>query len=175
MSGYLKWRDTTIIILAVVGNIIGQFLTASMSQIWVLYLAYILWMLWNTITTISRSSMTKFMESNEVGKAFSVLGIIQSLLPLATKPFFSFFYRDTLDTFPGEIGKFEGMCLTISIAGAFRILTGSLYILVLLLLIYTHFGMKKHEARMEREKQTGEEMVKLNNSSDLTDKRHQNE
>ena len=47
--------------------------------------------------------------------------------------------------------------------GAFRVLTGSLYIFVLLLLIYTHFGMKKQERENKNEEQLGEEMVHLNN------------
>ena len=97
--------------------------------------------------SICRSSITKFMESNEVGKAFSVLGILQSLFPFVTKPFFSFLYKMTLEDFPG----------------AFRVLTGSLYIFVLLLLIYTHFGMKKQERENKNEEQLGEEMVHLNN------------
>ena len=88
------------------------------------------------------------MESNEVGKAFSVLGILQSLFPFVTKPFFSFLYKMTLEDFPG----------------AFRVLTGSLYIFVLLLLIYTHFGMKKQERENKNEEEhLGEEMVHLNN------------
>ena len=166
MSSVLHWRDTTILIIAVLGNITGQFLTSFSKSMGVLYFAYVLWMLWNTITTISRytssiftmillskmliarSSITKFMESNEVGKAFSVLGILQSLFPFVTKPFFSFLYKMTLEDFPG----------------AFRVLTGSLYIFVLLLLIYTHFGMKKQERENKNEQEhLGEEMVHLNN------------
>ena len=149
MSGWLKWRDTTIIIIATLGTILGTFLTAFTSSLSVLYFAYVLWMLWNTITTISRSGISKFMESNEVGKAFSVLGILQSLFPFVTKPFFSFFYKSTLETFPG----------------AYRLLCGSLYILVLILLIYTHFGMKRQERRTQNEKPVAEEMLNLKSSS----------
>ena len=62
--------------------------------------------------------------------------------------------------------------------GAFRILTGSLYILVLLLLIYTHFGLKKHDKKMESENQLGEEMIHLNSekldSSTVKDKMNEN-
>ena len=114
MSGWLRWRDTTIIIIATIGTITGTFITAFTTSLNVLYFAYILWMLWNTITTISRSGISKFMESNEVGKAFTVLGILQTLFPFITKPFFSYLYKSTLETFPG----------------AYRVLCGSLYILV---------------------------------------------
>ena len=154
MSSVLKWRDTTILLLAVVGNITGQFITSFSKSMEVLYLAYVLWMLWNTITTISRSSLTKFMAPNEVGKAFSVLGILQSVFPFVTKPFFAFLYKSTLDTFPG----------------AFRILSGSLYTLVLALLIYTHVSMKRQEREQlkARDRKVGdephvaEEMMRLN-------------
>ena len=54
MSSYLKWSDITIIIIAVIGNITGQFLTAFSKSMTMLWVAYVLWMLWNCITTISR-------------------------------------------------------------------------------------------------------------------------
>ena len=135
-SSVFKWRDTTIIILAVICNIIAQpqFCIALNTDLAFLYLAYILWMLWNSITTLSRSSITKFMESNEVGRAFSVLGILQAVFPLITNPFISFLYKMTLDTIPG----------------AFRIWRGSLYFLVLFLLIYIYFGMKRQENSRKR-------------------------
>ena len=109
------WQDSTIIIIAVICNIIAQFSIALNTNIAFLYLAYVLWMLWNSITTLSRSSITKFMEQNEVGRAFSVLGILQAIFPFLTNPFISFLYKMTLETLPG----------------AFRIWRGSLYFLVL--------------------------------------------
>ena len=90
MSGVFMWQDSTIIIIAVICNIIAQFSIALNTNIAFLYLAYVLWMLWNSITTLSRSSITKFMEQNEVGRAFSVLGILQAIFPFLTNPFISF-------------------------------------------------------------------------------------
>ena len=88
------------------------------------------------------------MASSEVGKAFSVLGVISSIFPFVTKPFFSFLYRETLATFPG----------------AFRVLTGSLYVLVLILLIMTYIGMRRQRQKLENERPVGEEeMLSLNN------------
>ena len=146
LSGFLKWRDTTILITAVLFNIIAQLITAFNSKIWVLYIAYIFWMLYNTITTTSRSNLSKLMDSAEIGKAFSVLGIIQALLPMATKPAFSFLYKATLETFPGT----------------YKVLTASLYTIVLGLLIFTHFGLKKMDARVSKRDQ--EEMKELKSS-----------
>ena len=54
LSSFLKWRDTTILMLAVSFIITGFFLTAFSSQLWVLYVCYCLFMLWNTVTTTCR-------------------------------------------------------------------------------------------------------------------------
>merc|ERR1712142_719103 len=144
LSGYLGWRDTGIIVTAVLCNIIGLITVAFNSKIWVLYIVYIFWMLNNTITTTSRSNLSKLMESEEIGKAFSVLGIVQALLPLATKPAFSFLYKATLDTCPG----------------IFMLLSASLYSLVLGLLLFTHLGLKRRDKRQEKGK-SKEEVERL--------------
>ena len=142
MSGYFKWKDTTIIMIATLGMIVGQFLEAFNTKISVIFISAVLKLLWNTITTISRSAITKLMESDEVGKAFSVLGVLGALFPVITKPFYSYLYKTTLETFPG----------------AFFVLSASLYILVLLLLIYTHFGMKRQEFMIEDKNTNGRKM-----------------
>ena len=63
MSGYMAWRDTTILILAVSFIITGFFLTAFSSETWVLYICYGLFMLWNTVTTTCRSNLSKLLNS----------------------------------------------------------------------------------------------------------------
>ena len=146
MSSVFHWRDTTIIILAVVCNIIAQFSIALNSDIIFLYLAYVLWMLWNSITTLTRSSITKFLDSNEVGRAFSVLGTLQAVFPLVTNPFISFLYKMTLETLPG----------------AFRIWRGSLYFIVLFLLIYIHLRLKREQSSVKEEQP--KEMLMTQNS-----------
>jgi len=146
LSGFLKWRDTTILMTAVFFNIIAQVVVAFNNKVWVLYIVYLFWMLFNTITTTSRSNLSKLMDSAEIGKAFSVLGIIQALLPMATKPAFSFLYKATLETFPGT----------------YRLLTASLYCIVLGLLVYTHFGLKKMDKTVAN--RDPEEMKELKSS-----------
>ena len=82
------------------------------------------------------------MPSNEVGKVFSVLGVLSSLFPFVSKPFYAFFYKATLEEFPG----------------AYKILTGSLYILILPILFYIQCGMKKQKKKVAKL----EEMEQLN-------------
>ena len=131
LSGYLEWRDTTILMVAISSIIISHVGTGLMSQLWVLYLGYVLNMLWNSVTTTSRSNMSKLLETNEIGKAFTFLAICQGIFPIATKPFFAFLYKNTLETFPG----------------AYKILSGSLYIGLLVLIITTHFGLKRMDEK----------------------------
>ena len=140
MSSVLKWRDTTILTLAVSCYIMGQFATALFTQIWVLYVCFVLFLLWNTITTTCRSNMSKLMESQEIGKAFSFLAVFQEVLPVATKPFFAFLYKHTLESFPG----------------AFKILIGSLYIIVLVIIVLTHFGLRRLEEKNIPDEKVGE-------------------
>ena len=143
LSSVLKFRDTTILMLAVFFNIAASFLVALSNKMFTLFICYVLWMLFNTITTTSRSNLSKLMDSTEIGKAFSVLGIIQALLPVATKPAFSFLYKMTLGTFPGT----------------YKVLTGSLYCIVLGLIVHTHFGLKRLEGMIH--KRDPEEMKEL--------------
>ena len=131
LSGYLEWRDTTILMVAVSCTAISHVGTGLLSQLWVLYLGYVLNMLWNAVTTTSRSNMSKLMESNEIGKAFTFLAIFQGITPIATKPLFAFLYKNTLEIFPG----------------AYKILSASLYIGVLIIIITTHFGLKRLEKK----------------------------
>ena len=127
LSGYLEWRDTSILMVAISSIIISHVGTGLLSQLWVLYLGYVLNMLWNSVTTTSRSNMSKLLETNEIGKAFTFLAICQGIFPIAAKPFFAFLYKNTLDTFPG----------------AYKILSGSLYIGLLVIIITTHFGLQR--------------------------------
>jgi len=129
LSGLLKLRDTSILSLAVAMVIIGDLIRAFNSKLWVLYAAMVFGMLANTITTTSRSNLSKLMEEQEIGKAFSILGILQALLPVVTKPAFAILYQKTLKIFPAT----------------YLLVVSVFYAGVLAILIYTHFGLKKRE------------------------------
>jgi len=129
LSGLLKLRDTSILSLAVAMVIIGDLIRAFNSKLWVLYAAMVFGMLANTITTTSRSNLSKLMEEQEIGKAFSILGILQALLPVVTKPAFAILYQKTLKIFPAT----------------YLLVVSVFYAGVLAILIFTHFGLKKRE------------------------------
>jgi hypothetical protein len=50
-----------------------------------------------------RSLISKCIESDEVGKAFSILAVIAALVPVASNPLYRQLYDSTMDSFPGAI------------------------------------------------------------------------
>ena len=46
-----------------------------------------------TSTTMFRSTITKSVHANEVGRVFSVVGTFQALVPFAASPIYGFLYK----------------------------------------------------------------------------------
>ena len=126
MTRVFKIQDTTIILLALTSTTSGVFLKTFNSSEWVLYFCNVLYSLHWSIATISRCCISKLISPKETGRGFTVLAVLESVLPLLTKPFNAFLYKNTLSTFPG----------------AFIAMAGCFYFLVFLIQLYTHIGMK---------------------------------
>ena len=128
LSKRLKFRDTTIMILGLCPAIIGFFGEAFFSDVWALVIIWSLFYLlyWNIFTT-TRSAMSKLMDPTEIGKAFSVLGVLESTLGLVAKPLYGILYQISLEILP---------CLWILVSNGFMLTT-------LIIAIVLHFGMKK--------------------------------
>jgi len=54
-----------------------------------------------TIGVIVRSMLSKIVRPDEVGKMFSLLGVLESLLPLVMVPAYAMLYRSTATVFAG--------------------------------------------------------------------------
>ena len=85
------------------------------------------------------------MSSKEIGRAFSVLGFFQALLPVAFKPAFARLYEATLRTFPAT----------------FLVVLASMKFMTLGVVIFAHIGMKRMEKRLEEAEGDKEEMEKM--------------
>jgi len=140
LSGVLKLRDTFILSLAVAGVIVSDLIRAFNDELLVLYIAMVFSMLANTITTTSRSNLSKLMEEQEIGRAFSILGILQALIPVVSKPCFAVLYKHTIKVFPA----------------AYLLVVAGLYVGVLALLIVTHIGLRRRDRRARGEEQLPE-------------------
>ena len=127
--------DTTLGILSVIGCTIQQVIVAFAKTDWLLYLAGIVAFLSPCITTTCRSNVTKCVGVFEVGATFSIMAAFQALMPLLASPFYGFVYKSTIETLPGT----------------FLLLTAGIYVVVGILLIAVHFGMKKVEMRRQKD------------------------
>ena len=132
LSGKFGLRDTTIVIIGLSLTCLGNLVYMLGTTIYLIPCIYTLYILHNTITTTCRSNLSKVMEKNELGKAFSILGILQALLPMATKPIFGFIYKATVESFPGTY-------LIVAIVG---------YIGIIIVLVIVHIGQKKMEPKI---------------------------
>ena len=134
-----KIRDTTILILAFLTSVPSWMVEAFADDIWILYFTRLFcYPLWANLYTTMRSAISKLMDPNEVAKAFSLLGVIESGLSLVFRPLYGLFYRETVNMFPG----------------LWILVSGGIFIIACSLTIFVHFGMKNDQESGEERKRT---------------------
>ena len=102
LSKTMQLRDTTIIILSLGLCLVGYSVEAFLSDAWTLFLVwFVFFLLYNNMFSTTRSAMSKLLDPTEIGKAFSVLGVLESCLALLAKPIYGFIYQSSLHIFPG--------------------------------------------------------------------------
>ena len=130
LSKKLQLRDTAILIIAFIPSCTVWLAEAFSDQLWIPFMNRALFYpLWLNVFTTNRSAMSKMLPPNEVGKAFSLLGVIESGMTLIFKPVFGLLYRETVDIF----------------AGMWIIVSVGILLVALILLIIVQFGTKKTE------------------------------
>lgn len=60
-------------------------------------------MLNGTMGVVAKSMLSKLCPSDDFGKMFSILAIVELLVPLVFDPTYSTIYQHTMDTFPGSV------------------------------------------------------------------------
>jgi MFS family permease len=136
LSKTLKFRDTTIMILGLAPALLGFFGEAFFSDIWALFVIWsVFYLLYFNIFTTTRSAMSKLMDPTEIGKAFSVLGVLEACLALVAKPFYGLLYQASLDIF----------------AGMWILISNGILLVALIIAIALHFGMKRSQEEIERD------------------------
>jgi MFS-type transporter involved in bile tolerance (Atg22 family) len=142
LSGKFQFRDTSILIIGMSTSIIGCIILAIGDNLNIILLSCFFGSLYISINSTARSAMTKLVDPADIGSLFGMCGIIFVALSLVSKPFYSLVYRATVQTFPA----------------AFLYLTLGLLVIVLVLIISAHVGMKKLEESIETEKKTYEQV-----------------
>jgi len=130
LSKTLKFRDTTIIILGIGPALVGYFGEAFFSDVWILFVIWTLfYLLYFNVFTTTRSAMSKLLDPTEIGKAFSVLGVLESCLAPVMQPFYGFLYQISLDTF----------------AGMWILVSNGILFIALIITVILHIGMKRNQ------------------------------
>ena len=140
LSGKFQFRDTSILLLAMSTSIIGCIIFAVGDNLNIILLSCFFGSLYISINSTARSALTKLVDSEDIGSLFGMCGIIFVTLSLVSKPFYSLVYRATVETFPA----------------AFLYLTLGLLVIVLVLILWAHLGMKYVEENIETENKTYE-------------------
>merc|ERR1719320_795947 len=132
LSKTLKFRDTTIMILGLTPALAGFFGEAFFTDVGALFVIWsVFYLLYFNIFTTTRSAMSKLIDPTEIGKAFTVLGVLESCLALVAKPLYGFMYQASLDIF----------------AGLWMIVSVGFLVIALVIAIILHFGMKNSEQK----------------------------
>ena len=135
LSNTMKLRDTTILVLALAPAAVGFFGEAFFTDVWALFVIWsVFYLLYFNIFTTTRSAMSKLIDPTEIGKAFTVLGVLESCLALVAKPLYGFMYQASLDIF----------------AGLWMIVSVGFLVIALVIAIILHFGMKNSEQKAEK-------------------------
>ena len=102
--------------------------------VWALFVIWgLFYLLYFNVFTTTRSAMSKLMDPTEIGKAFSVLGVLESCLALVAKPFYGLLYQASLDIF----------------AGMWILISNGILLVALIIAIALHFGMKRSQEGKE--------------------------
>ena len=104
-------------------------------QVWALFVIWSLfYLLYFNIFSTTRSAVSKLVEPEEVGKIFTIIGVLEAVMSLVAKPLFGFIYQATLDILPG----------------LWLVILSTLLVITLVLAIITHVGMtRERKAREE--------------------------
>ena len=135
LSKTLKCRDTTILLLAFAPAVIGFLGEAFFTDVRALFVIWsVFFILYFNVFTTTRSAMSKLLDPTEIGKAFSVLGVLESFLALVSKPFYGFMYQASLDVF-------TGLWIVVSVG---------FITIAMIIAIVLHFGMKKSDKKLSK-------------------------
>ena len=100
MSEKFGLRDSTIVIVDVVGCFLKTIILALATATWMVYLGALIAFLDTTSYSMIRCMISKNVKPDEVGKILSFVGALQAFIPIIASPFFGLIYRSTVDTLP---------------------------------------------------------------------------
>ncbi|KAJ6646334.1 Thymic stromal cotransporter like [Pseudolycoriella hygida] len=112
-------HDAVIGLISSVFSTVSKFLCILVSTTFMLYVARSLDMFKWACDITNRSILTTIIDSNEIARVFSLMGLLESFGKFAFVPIYSFIYKETVDTFPNAyfIVSFIAMATVTAIFG----------------------------------------------------------
>jgi len=120
-SKYLKMADTIIGLIASVFSAIAKLICITVSTTVMLYVARSFDMFSGVNNVANRSIVSIVVNKNEIGRVFSLMGLLENFSKLIFLPIYTNVYKQTVNTFPNAyfIVSFVG---TVIITGIFGLL-----------------------------------------------------
>ena len=150
-SGKLQVHDALMLFFIIACEVVGAAFIPFVTDLWQFYLAQGLATMGYCKYAVVRSLMSKCIDSNEVGKVFSMIAIIAALAPIGGNPVFRQLYNKTISTFPGAVFLLFAALLFLACCGN-------------LILYFMRHHMVHEENEKEREDQDQKEDEKFNES-----------
>lgn len=97
----LHLSDAMLIMIALISAAAEMLVIAFANQTWLLFLSVALGCMANAVKPCSKSFVAKLVHPDEVGKAYTVFGIAQTIALMLSRIFYNILYTATLELWPG--------------------------------------------------------------------------
>ncbi|KAG4068207.1 hypothetical protein HA402_008848 [Bradysia odoriphaga] len=100
MGKYLKISDTMLALISTSFSAISKFVCITVTTTFMLYVARTLDMFGGLRSLVAMSVISTVVDSTEIGKIYSVVGVLENLSCFIFVPIYTNIYKYTVDTFP---------------------------------------------------------------------------
>ena len=102
-SGKFEVHDGLMLFVISVCEVSSALVLPFTTEVWQFYVAFAVGSMGYCKYAVVRSLLSRCIDTDEVGKVFSILSVIASVAPIGGNPVFRQLYNKTIDTFPGAI------------------------------------------------------------------------
>lgn len=107
-------EDNPLMILSHVSSFTAYAATGTFLNAWSYFIAVPIGALNNFAIISIRAIVSKLVESDEVGKIFSIVATLESAIPIFASPAFANLFAATIATYPGTIYQFSAAVMVLS-------------------------------------------------------------
>ncbi|XP_063839382.1 proton-coupled folate transporter-like [Ostrinia nubilalis] len=102
-SKYLQWHDSMLGIISTVSKIAASFVYCFAPNETIFFIGPMVEILNGTSMLALRSIFSKLVAADEIGKVNSIIGLTETLMPLAYVPLYTQVYTATMEVLPGAV------------------------------------------------------------------------